>query len=323
MTKNINWLFPNLFLFEDFTRAVDQLCNDYSINNPLKYVYGIIRCNWAYNYDSYMKFQEKSFIKNVFSFYGEKNITPILNFSRLTVEKEDLTDSFSNFLLDLCAEINGEIIVASDILFDYIKNKYPELKLISSVNKPIYKFQKQDNYNAEEELKYYCELSEKFDMTVIRPEFIKNIGTISEHKEQFIIPVNSACINNCQYFDECNNVLNTDFECPKEMSKNPLSANEYYNNLTILTKQQIEKLNDDGFVNFMLKDNKQYLTFLYPFFIDCLFGDNEKIFVISDTIREIIRSYWENNEMVNLILPEIQRQYFSFPIKNLSDFNKA
>lgn len=287
MSINLDWYLPTLFQYDEYNFAFEDVLNEYKINNPLKYVYGIVRCNWAFNYDSDIKFNTEYLIKIFIKKYKNRNFVPILNFSKVNIRKEDLQDKYCNELLEACVEINGEIITASDILFDYIKNKYPNTKLISSVNYPVFNFQSKNNYSPEEEFNLYNSLLSKFDKVILRPEFFKHLeNSFSfENKDKLILISNSACINNCPYYENCRNTDFIESLCPKDKYLKNSEIKDFIKSTNMLSNNQINTLSEKGYKNFMFVDNNESLTFLHPMYIEYLLGNIKNIDVISNNIR--------------------------------------
>ena len=299
MISDLNCFIPNLFLFDEYSFAITKATQNKGIENPLKYVYGIIRCKWAFNYDSFIKMDDNEYAEMLLKEYCENNIIPVLNFSKTNVESEDLDDKFCNFLLDKANENKGEVIVASDILFNYIKSKYPDMKITSSVNLPIYKFQTeevQNTYNPQDELNFYNDLSKKYDRVIIRPEFVKYIeqGLLPENTEKMILIVNSSCKSNCNQFDKCFNCSDSKFICCQKADKENLGIEKALENIIMLSNTQIENLKEKGFTNYILKDNKQSLLFLYPLFNSFLFSEDNNVNLNLDIKTEIKENIMSN-----------------------------
>lgn len=84
----------------------------------------------------------------------EYGISARLTFSNCLLGKEHLSDKRCNELCRLFEDIDGTssgVIVASDILVDYLKEQYPELYLVSSTTKVITDFNKCiDEINCED-----------------------------------------------------------------------------------------------------------------------------------------------------------------------------
>lgn len=291
MTINLNWYVPNLFKYDEYNYAFDDILKEFKIDNPLKYVYGIIRCNWAFNYDSEIKFNDTNQLNCFFNEYKKHKFIPILNFSKVNIPKEDLHDKFCNLLLDTFSDLNVEIIVASDVLFDYIKSRYPDIKIISSVNYPVFKFKNGDSY--EEEFSFYNSLLSKFDKVILRPEFVNYLEKdfSFESKDKIILISNSACVSNCPYYSNCRNTDFIESLCPKDKCMNNSEMAYFMKSVNMLSNQQISQLNEQGYKNFMFVDNNESLTFLHPMYMEYILKNEEKIDIISNNIRYKTYSY--------------------------------
>lgn len=77
--------------------------------------------------------------EKVFSLMAQYGISARLTFSNSLIRKEHLADVKCNKLCELleAAKVKNGIIVHSDILLDYLKNKYPEFYFVSSTTKVL------------------------------------------------------------------------------------------------------------------------------------------------------------------------------------------
>lgn len=77
--------------------------------------------------------------EKVFSLMAQYGISARLTFSNSLIRKEHLSDVKCNKLCELleAAKVKNGIIVHSDILLDYLKNKYPEFYFVSSTTKVL------------------------------------------------------------------------------------------------------------------------------------------------------------------------------------------
>lgn len=284
----MNWFLPTLFIYDTYSIGLIKVLKEHEINIPKIFSYGTIRCEWTYKYDSYIKFEDKYFIDSILKMNTENDIKPVIDFSNTDLTEQNLENSFCNWFLDKCQEYNCEIIIGADILFDYVKNKYPDIKLISSVYKPMDLFQN-DEDNFDKELNYYKNLLTKYDKVMVRPEFVKYIeqGTaVFENMEKLVIITNSACRNNCAHFRECRDFQNNEYTCIRPFEKKKYGQDKYFENISMLDNDQIKFLSQMGIKNFMLKDNKQPLLFLYTLFNNCLFERYEDFQKISSEVKE-------------------------------------
>lgn len=126
--------------------------------------------------------------------YKQLGISVFYTFSNSLIEKETLNDPSCNFMLERLAEIHGEnggVILSSEILSEYIRNKYPQLKQISSVVKATM----EDGKGKPE---YYKQLEKKYDRVVIHPDDNFNPELLSQLDPQKAeILVNESCLINC------------------------------------------------------------------------------------------------------------------------------
>lgn len=323
MISNVNWFLPNLFLFDEYSFAVCDVLKQLGKDCPLKYSYGNVRCNWSNSFDSYIKLIDKKFLVNIFQTNTEKNITPIFNFSKTKITEEDLHDEISNTILDLCNEYNAILIVASDLLYKYIKEKYADIKIIASVNKSIERFQTveaQINYNPQEELDFYNNLALTYDKVVIRPEFTEYLQDdfLPNDAEKYIIPINSCCQKNCADFCKCWNILSKDYACNYLHKKHALKKDDIervVQNSVMLSNKKIEELKTLGFKNYLIKDNKDPLLFIYPLFNNCLFDTQGEFQAISYLLRDKIKEYYLSEQYDN----NLQISFFGVILDNVKN----
>jgi len=116
--------------------------------------------------------------------YNKFGISIGLTFTNSLLTKEHLNDKNGNELLknllisSIKYNIKNEIIINSDILYDYIITKYPESKqwftFVYSItaHKNFPEFYKNNKISKEKIFKYYTNLFNKYDNVVIHSELI-------------------------------------------------------------------------------------------------------------------------------------------------------
>ena len=72
-------------------------------------------------------------LKDIFN--HDFNIPIRLIYTNAQVEEKHLSDRFCNLVLELLDGENNEVVVASDLLEEYIRKTYPQYKIISSTTK--------------------------------------------------------------------------------------------------------------------------------------------------------------------------------------------
>lgn len=124
--------------------------------------------------------------------YNFSNIGFNFSFSNRLLLPEHLDDKYCNLMLsaanDSGSKLNG-VILTSEILADYIKINYPNLKIIYSVCNGLNKV---EDYNQK------CE---EYDIVVLHPDFNHNINFLSQliYKDKIEIMVNDLCAFGCPF----------------------------------------------------------------------------------------------------------------------------
>jgi len=129
-------------------------------------------------------------------------------FSNHLLKEEHLDDPSSNWLLDILVKYNQQkvngVIIATDILSDYIRKKYPELKQKASIVKSSVERPKVFG----RDFKYYDELTKRFDIIMLHPddghdkELLKQIAD-SGKQDSYEIILNENCPIGCNVRKPC------------------------------------------------------------------------------------------------------------------------
>jgi collagenase-like PrtC family protease len=119
--------------------------------------------------------------------YNRRGIGFNFSFSNILLKKKHLKDDLCNYALKRTEhEING-VIVASDILRNYIKKEYPKFKIKSSICRVSHDYNK---------------LTKKHDIVTIQPDDNRKYDLIKKIKniDKIEVLVNEEyCIKNCLY----------------------------------------------------------------------------------------------------------------------------
>lgn len=117
-------------------------------------------------------------------------------FTNTLLESKHLDNQLGNTLLKYAVLHNpterNAVIVASDVLYDYIKKEYPSLKLVSSILKV-------SSERGKGDLDYYLRLADRFDKVMLHPDDTLNLELLEKlpNKEQYEVLINEYCILNC------------------------------------------------------------------------------------------------------------------------------
>lgn len=255
--ENVNWSIPFLFNNLDFFDTILDFLATTDTQNPIKNLYGHIRCKWNGNQASVQKIKNVGGILQKVSFY---KINPVINFSNYHLEENDLKDKYCNDLLDYGVSIKAMFIISSDLLYDYIKNKYPNARLISSDIKSLYELERG------KEIEYYKNLYDKYEMITLSPNYVKDgfLKDIEQYSDlsKFEIIVNNTCIKNCSKMKEHNESIENfemgkseyiDFmqQCPKIH----MNIKDGISNTLVLSRQELDNLvNNAGIKNLRINE---------------------------------------------------------------------
>lgn len=197
--KNADWTLPLLFSYDAYIIAMSKLAKELKIKNPINYAYGMIPSKWTGGRISKYKTQDKKAIEKHLLKVINAGTTPLFTFSKYLIEKEDLDDEFSNWLLDFGYEHNCQFIISNDLLYDHIKSKYPNAKCVASVLKFVFELEEILKIG---ETEYYNSLMDKYERIVLRPEYsrkklLKHLNEIKDLSKVEVL-INQVCINNCK-----------------------------------------------------------------------------------------------------------------------------
>ncbi len=165
-------------------------------NTTIKYAYGCPRCTWAGGRVSNIKMSGYSFLERVLQKIVDYGTTPAFTFTNISLDKEALKDEYCNNLLKIIDTIGAEIIVASELLYEYIREKHPNIKLCCSLLQTNY-----SDIKDVDEVEHINKLIDKYDRVVIRPEFVKYTPErLIEIKDisKIEVLVNQHCVVNCE-----------------------------------------------------------------------------------------------------------------------------
>ncbi|MDO4955325.1 MAG: hypothetical protein Q4E43_09350 [Akkermansia sp.] len=198
--------------------------------------------------------------------YEARKIAVFLTFTNLALQEEHLKDPLGNAICTFFSRHNptkrNSVILANDLLRDHIREKFPELRLISSILKIT-------NGGGKGNLDAYKQLADEYDDVMVHPDDVLNYDLLEklEDKDRYILLINEYCIRNCplrpfHYKSLSEMSLNftgydsSEFE--KKQSKNgcqnlfTLLAHETKSVLALNTPE-IARLYDMGFRHFKLQ----------------------------------------------------------------------
>ncbi len=248
-----------LISFFDFCKLVLQF-------EPFHIVHGSPLCIWNSGRVVPHLLRENGEIVAAGIAYEKRKIALYLTFTNLLLEEKHLNDISCNELCKFALEHNptkrNSVIVGSDLLRDYLRKEYPDLRLVSSILK-VTKERGKGNMDV------YKRLADEYDEVMVHPDDVRNYDFLEkiEDKDRHILLVNEYCIRNCPlrpfHYDSLSHSAldflsydQSDFN--KKQSKNgclnlfTLLTDEHRSVLALNTPE-IQRLRDMGFTHFKLQ----------------------------------------------------------------------
>lgn len=139
-------------------------------------------------------------INRMIEWYANKDVVLQLNFTNPLLKEEDLYDRYCNMVLDVASQYDFvEILVCSPILEEYIRNKYPHLKIDKSIVSTTKNVMESENDNLE----YYLKASEQYNKYVLPRKYTIDLSFLKEipveKRDKFEILVNDPCPLDCPF----------------------------------------------------------------------------------------------------------------------------
>ena len=197
--KEISWNVGSLFAHDRFLWSLVSVLEEFGYKNPISHVFGSTPCLFQGGRIAPRTAELKD-AKRIIDKYNEKKIGCRLTYSNILIREEDLEDEICNeylkYLNDNGKDAGNGVIVSSDMLAKYIKAKYSNLQLISSLVKPSIEVGLgSDEENAE----YYNRLFDLYDIVSINPFKVKDSEFLYKIKypNRVEFRANHRCVPNC------------------------------------------------------------------------------------------------------------------------------
>lgn len=197
---DIDWNIGSLYAHDDFVWKVLRVCNEINESSNINHVFGSIPCVLQ---GGRIPPRDASISDalDIIDTYNSLGVGCRFTFSSTIITDEDLNDDMSNQILSRIEENNSKydnvkngVIVASDKLATYLKERYESLELIASQVKPSVEVGLGNDTSD-----YYNSLFDMYDIVVVNP-FKINDGVFLDklnHHDRVEFIVNHRCLPNC------------------------------------------------------------------------------------------------------------------------------
>lgn len=178
-----------LVFYREILAFIDRLARFYG--KQWRFLHSVYDCHggliWEGGRKSTANFGLEESVRRVRA-YNDRGIRFNIAFSNVLLKREHLDDEYCNWFLQECHSEDNGVIVASDLLREYIRSNYPRYRLIASVA-----FCRKD-------AEFYKRALEQYDLVVLHPDlnrdyrFIRGLDT-----ERLEVLVNEDCFYNCPH----------------------------------------------------------------------------------------------------------------------------
>ncbi len=242
-------------------------------------VFGSPTCIWNGGRTLANTYYNKQELQNVHNIYADLGVKVRFIFTNPFLNEHDLYDRYCNLLIDIFQDIYPEVVVNSQLLEDYLRNKYSTLSFISSTTKRL----RSSDAQLEEfshDYKYIClDYDYNYDFA-----FLDSIKDKDRNRVEIL--VNSICPQRCnvrvlhQEFsakrqleynndDECDDSEPFFINCPlmKRSKDTPMSQHgytkKYLNGTNYILPQDLDKYLDKGYNHFKIQGRELTVSQMY------------------------------------------------------------
>lgn len=278
MNKNTNFAIPgmyeNFITNKVFIYLMKNFPEAFYENVTIDAVFGNFQfCIWDGGriFSSYSH-ATKEEIEKIIDFFNEKNNIPIrFIYTNTEIQKEHLSNRFCNFVTELCENELNEIVVNSPILEDYLRDKYPKYKFISSTTKCL---KKPEDASKELAKEYYlvC-LDYNLNHNL---NYLNNLTEQEKEKVEFLVnPICGAnCLNRKKHY-KLNSLYSLSYGKPYQLDFCNIETNTLYplppEKRNTLSIQDIFEYTKKGFSHYKIEGrtftNYEYLNNLIMYFV--------------------------------------------------------
>ena len=197
-----SWNLSALFTHDLITlHALGMLKERFDCRPAIDAIHGSLPLPWNGGRISHVPTTNPAAVKTPLKNFNGEGIGVYYTFSNHLLGQEDLADKACNRLLDAIDNgtgLNG-VIVASDLLFDYIRRGHPDLKLTASIVKVTVE-------GGKGKVDYYRKQADRFDRVMLHTDDNWDLDLLDQlDRKKMEILVNENCIRNCavraQHYD--------------------------------------------------------------------------------------------------------------------------
>lgn len=280
--KKIYWHLPGFCYFKTLNLTVLDLMKKYPSCFRDGYcvgsVYGTFPGAIWNGGRTVLGFTSKNDVERTIKEYNSRNVPLRFTWTNPLIGEDQTKDTLCNLIMSLAQNGMNQVLVNSPVLEDYLREKYPDYKYVSSTTKRIV-----DSDALQNELKKdYFMVVLDYDLNHDE-EVLKSLEPEAPRVE---ILVDEICFPHCpkrleHYRDEAEKQLQYEiappFDCPNRQQKK--SFDDCKNRPAFISKEDITGYIDRGFENFKLVGRGLPINVVLDSYIYYLVKEEEQDFI--------------------------------------------
>lgn len=280
--KEIYWHLPGFCYFRLLNQVILNMMKDYPDKFREGYkvgsVYGTFPGAIWNGGRAVAGFTGKSEMESVLKIYNSRGIPVRFTWTNSLLEEKHIYDTYCNLIMRLADNGLNQVLVNSPVLEQYIRQEYPNYKLISSTTKRILNTEK---LKEELEKDYYLVV---LDYDLNHDE--KALEVIGPYAERVEILVNEVCYPGCDlreqhYLQQSRLQLefdtDTSFPCPNRSRQRTFE--ECKKRPAFISNEQIGAYIDRGFRNFKIAGRGMPIDYVKESYLYFLVKEEEQSFI--------------------------------------------
>ncbi len=282
MSREVYWHLPGFCYFFYLNQVIINLMKEYPERFEEGYrvgsVYGTFPGAIWNGGRAVFGITAKQDMEKIISTYNKFGVPVRFTWTNSLLEEKHVHDTYCNMIMDVANNGKNQVLVNTDVLENYLRDKYPDYKYISSTTKRI----KDLNTLLKELNKEYLMAVLDYDLNHDE-EVLKALEPEASRVE---ILVDEICYANCpkrtmHYQDESLMQLTfskgTSFDCPNR--KTMPAFKECMKRPSFISKKELPSYIERGFVNFKLVGRGLPLEMVKDSYLYYLVKEEEREFI--------------------------------------------
>jgi len=229
----------------------------------------------------------KQDMEKIISTYNRMDVPVRFTWTNSLLEEKHVQDTYCNLIMDVANNGKNQVLVNTDVLEKYLREKYPDFAYISSTTKRI---KSKDDLLSEVDKDYFMVV---LDYDLNHDEDV--LKALESQASRIEILVDEICFADCpkrvgHYRDESLMQLTyskgTTFDCPNR--KTIPSFAECRKRPAFISKEELPAYIDRGFVNFKLVGRGLPIEMVKESYLYYLVKDEKRAF-IKDKMNQALR----------------------------------